>query len=283
MLLGSQTLGGAYTVARTTLGQMVIRIALQCNEADAYLIMDENNPAPRLLSRPGEGIYNDMAGMIEGNSPFQVVWLPDQVRESYLAKVRAKADEVEVQSLKSKVQSPGADGGRRYPGPIVFEGNAPADVRENALLRGLLEAPSVKPAAAGRIWLGAPNSIKGPTEAAFQRQSGNNLLLVGQRDEAMLAMLSVGLVSLAAQYPLGTARFILCDGTAPGTSQREYIDRIVQAIPHPITQAKAGRSGGSHEGAWAGNEAAGGGGGCRGRPAGVPVHPRPAEIQQAAL
>jgi len=244
VLLGSQTLGGAYTVARTTLGQMVIRIALQCNEADAYLIMDENNPAPRLLSRPGEGIYNDMAGMIEGNSPFQVVWLPDQVRETYLAKVRAKADEAEVQRPRSKVQSPGADGGELYPGPIVFEGNAPADVGENPLLRSLLEAPSVKPTAAGRIWLGAPNSIKGPTEAAFQRQGGNNLLFVGQRDEAMLAMLSVGLVSLAAQYPLGTARFILCDGTAPGTSQRDYIERIVQAIPHPITQVRPGELGG---------------------------------------
>jgi DNA segregation ATPase FtsK/SpoIIIE-like protein len=243
VLLGSQTLGGAYTVARTTLGQMVIRIALQCNEADAYLIMDENNPAPRLLSRPGEGIYNDMAGMLEGNSPFQVVWLPDQVREKYLAKVRAKADQAEVQSPKSKVQSPGSDGGGLYPGPIVFEGNSPADVRENTLLRGLLEAQAIKPTAAGRIWMGAPNSIKGPTEATFQRQGGNNLLLVGQRDEAMLAMLSVGLVSLAAQFPLGKARFILCDATAPGTSQREYIDRIVQAIPHPITQARPGELG----------------------------------------
>jgi S-DNA-T family DNA segregation ATPase FtsK/SpoIIIE len=107
-------------------------------------------------------------------------------------------------------------------------------------LRGLLETPSVRPAAAGRIWLGAPNSIKGPTEAVFQRQSGNNLLLVGQRDETMLGLLSVGLVSLAAQYPLGSARFLLCDGTAPGTSQREYIERIIQAIPHPITLTKAG-------------------------------------------
>ena len=240
VLLGSQTLGGAYTVARTTLGQMVIRVALQCNEADAYLIMDENNPAPRLLSRPGEGIYNDMAGMIEGNSPFQVVWLPDQVRETYLAKVRAKADEVEGQSSKSEGRGPAADGELRYPGPIVFEGNAPADVRENTLLHRLLVAPALVPASAGRIWLGAPNSIKGPTEATFQRQSGNNLLLVGQRDEAMLAMLSVGLVSLAAQYPLGAARFILCDGTAPGTSQREYIERVIQAIPHPITVAKPG-------------------------------------------
>jgi len=243
VLLGSQTLGGAYTVARTTLGQMVIRIALQCNEADAYLIMDENNPAPRLLSRPGEGIYNDMAGMIEGNSPFQVVWLPDQVRETYLAKVRAWADEEEGRRQKAEGRKMGVNGGAIYPGPIVFEGNAPADVRENAVLRGLLEAQAVKPAAVGRIWLGAPNSIKGPTEALFQRQSGNNLLLVGQRDEAMLAILSVGLVSLAAEYPLGTARFILCDGTAPGTSERDYIDRIVQAIPHPITQAKPGELG----------------------------------------
>ena len=130
VILGSQTLGGAYTLARATIGQMVIRIALQCNEADAYLIMDQDNPAPRLLSRPGEGIYNDTAGSIEGNSPFQAVWLSDRVRETYLAKIRAQAD-------KSV---------RDYPGPIVFEGNAPADVRENYLLDGLPCSAGVSPA-----------------------------------------------------------------------------------------------------------------------------------------
>jgi DNA segregation ATPase FtsK/SpoIIIE-like protein len=218
VLLGSQTLGGAYTVARTTLGQMVIRIALQCNEADAYLIMDDSNPAPRLLSRPGEGIYNDTAGTVEGNSPFQAVWLPDQVRDQYLAKVRARADQ----------------NGTNYPGPIVFEGNAPAEVRENVSLEQLLQSPLTKPAAAPRIWLGAPNSIKGPTEAAFHRQSGNNLLIVGQRDEAALAMLGVGLVSLATQFPVGTAQFILCDTTPPGTPHREFLEKIVRAIPHRV-------------------------------------------------
>jgi hypothetical protein len=224
VLLGSQTLGGAYTVARTTLGQMVIRIALQCNEADAYLIMDENNPAPRLLSRPGEGIYNDAAGTVEGNSPFQVVWLPDQDRDAQLEKVRARADAT----------------GKKYPGPIVFEGNAPSDVAENFVLRGLLEADAIKPTLAPRIWLGAPNSIKGPTEAVFHRQGGNNLLLVGQRDEAVLAIFSVALVALAAQYPRGGARFILCDGSAPGSPQREYLERVVQSIPHQITVVKPG-------------------------------------------
>ena len=224
VLLGSQTLGGAYTVARTTLGQMVIRVALQCNEADAYLIMDENNPAPRLLSRPGEGIYNDMAGALEGNSPFQVVWLPESVRDAELEKVREWADR----------------SGRSYPAPIVFEGNAPANVDENEMLRKQFEGPLVNRPSIARIWLGAPNSIKGPTEAAFRRQSGNNLLIVGQREEAVLAIFSVGLLSLAAQFPKGSARFILMDATPPGTSQREYLENVVRAIPHAITLAKPG-------------------------------------------
>jgi DNA segregation ATPase FtsK/SpoIIIE, S-DNA-T family len=224
VLLGSQTLGGAYTVARTTLGQMVIRIALQCNEADAYLIMDESNPAPRLLSRPGEGIYNDMAGALEGNSPFQVVWLPEEVRDSYLTKVRARADAQD----------------RSYSGPIVFEGNIPANIQENSLLRGLLEADSMKRAAVGRVWLGAPNSIKGPTEAAFRSQSGNNLLMVGQHEEAILALFSVALVGLAAQYPPGSAQFILCDATPPGTPASDYLGKIVQAVPQGITLARPG-------------------------------------------
>jgi S-DNA-T family DNA segregation ATPase FtsK/SpoIIIE len=227
VILGSQTLGGAYTLARATLGQMVIRIALQCNEADAYLIMDQDNPAPRLLSRPGEGIYNDSAGAIEGNSPFQAVWLPEHVRDSFLAKVRERADR----------------SGKNYPGPFVFEGNAPADVNENVTLRALLEAKAAKPAAQARVWLGAPNSIKGPTEAVFQKQSGNNLLIVGQNAETSLSLLAVALVALSAQYPRDAVRFVLLDSTAPESPEREFLDRIVQAVPHEIVRVKGGEVG----------------------------------------
>src|SRR5439155_12736967 len=127
-----------------------------------------------------------------------------------------------------------------YPGPIVFEGNAPAAVRENLVLRRLLEAECVKQTAAARIWLGAPNSIKGPTEAVFHRQSGNNLLLVGQREEATLAIFSVALLSLAAQYPVGSARFIVVDAMPPGSPPRDYLEEVLRAIPHPVTLAKPG-------------------------------------------
>ena len=219
VLLGSQTLGGAYSLARATLGQMTIRVALQCNEADAYLIMDDNNPAPRLLSRPGEGIYNDAAGSLEGNSPFQVVWLPDDERDRLL-------DVVHDLALKS---------GKAQMAPIVFEGNAPADLLGNALFRKVLDSPPVTTPPAGRCWLGAPNSIKGPTEAAFQRQSGQHLLIVGQREEVSLTMMGLALLALAGQYPANTASFYFFHSASPGTPEAETMDQLAAALPGLIS------------------------------------------------
>ncbi|MDB6070260.1 MAG: segregation ATPase, FtsK/SpoIIIE family [Verrucomicrobiales bacterium] len=215
VLLGSQTLGGAYSLARATLGQMTIRVALQCNEADAYLIMDDNNPAPRLLSRPGEGIYNDAAGSVEGNSPFQVVWLPDGERDRLL-------DEIHDLAVKSD---------KAQMAPIVFEGNAPADLLGNALMRKILDTPPTSAPGAGRCWLGAPNAIKGPTEAVFHRQSGQHLLVVGQREEASLSMLGLSLLALAAQYPEGTAKFHFFHSATPGTPEEEFVEQLAAAVP----------------------------------------------------
>ena len=141
----------------------------------------------------------------------------------------------------------------------MFEGSAPADVRENLLLNELLKSYNIfslsapggrgegrggvrsKPIPARvHLWLGAPNSIKGPTEAVFQRQSGSNLLVVGQSEEPALTILSVALVSLAAQYPKGAARFFLLDSTPPGFPQREFLERVIRALPHEIIRVAQG-------------------------------------------
>jgi S-DNA-T family DNA segregation ATPase FtsK/SpoIIIE len=225
VILGSQTLGGAYTLARATLGQMVIRIALQCNEADAYLIMDDDNPAPRLLTRPGEGIYNDNAGALAANSPFQTVWLSEEERNRLLDQVNRLA----------------AERGRKPAPLVVFEGNAPADLRGNRELEGLLRskpehAPSEAPA-----WLGEPNSIKGPTEAVFARRSGSHLLVVGQSEERVSLALSLAMVSLAAGYPAHGARFIVLDAAAASQS---LPGRIRGMIPHEVTIAGPGAAAG---------------------------------------
>jgi hypothetical protein len=183
VLLGSQTLGGAYSLARSTIDQMAVRIALQCSEADGHIILSDDNSAARLLSRPGEAIYNDANGLVEGNNPFQVVWLSDERREVYLEKVHALD-------------------GRHEPRPqIVFEGNAPADVAKNHLLNEALRSGSPPGRRSAYAWLGEAMAIKDPTAAVFRPQSGNNLLAVGQHEVPALGILATALISLAAQTP----------------------------------------------------------------------------------
>ena len=210
-VLGSQTLGGAFTLARATLGQMTVRIALACNEADAYLIMDDSNPAPRLLTRPGEGIYNDRAGAAEANSPFQVVWLNEKERDTHLEDLRLMEEQRGGGELTQ----------------VVFEGNAPADITNDAAIDSVLAKPSA--VAAPRLFLGAPNAIKGPTEARFERQSGANLLMVGQRDDAVDAMLACGLRVMKGELS-DNVRIIVIDNrfSQPGDASwfREAIGKI---------------------------------------------------------
>jgi hypothetical protein len=218
VILGSQTLGGAYTLARATLGQMVIRVALQCNETDAHLIMDDDNPAPRLLTRPGEGIYNDQAGALAANSPFQIVWLPEDERDAVLDQVAERASNTK----------------HLPPQPIVFEGNAPADVRDNVELTALIHKRPAKRPKTAHAWLGAPNSIKGPTEAAFQRQSGSHLLGVGQSTERSLSLLAVSLISLAAQYPETEAKFVVLEPHGSESDTDGLFQQLAAMFPNRI-------------------------------------------------
>jgi DNA segregation ATPase FtsK/SpoIIIE, S-DNA-T family len=218
LILGSQTLGGAYTLARATLGQMVIRVALQCNEADAHLIMEDDNPAPRLLTRPGEGIYNDQAGAFAANSPFQIVWLPEDERDAVLDQVQALA------SRDGKLASV----------PLIFEGNAPAEIRDLEELKKCLMSPPMSRPSMARAWLGAPNSIKSTTEALFQRQSGSHLLVIGQSSERGLSMLAISVVSLVVQYPPGLVKVVILDphGCAQGASG--FFQRLAALFPDAI-------------------------------------------------
>jgi DNA segregation ATPase FtsK/SpoIIIE, S-DNA-T family len=222
VILGSQTLGGQYSLPKATLGQMAVRIALQCSEADAHLILSEDNTAARLLTRPGEAIYNDANGMMEGNNLFQVVWLPDANREGYLEKIQEMS-----RGLKNQ-----------KPPPIVFEGNLPADVHKNPLLNRLMEATEWPEAPkADYAWLGDAIAIKDPTAIVFRPQSGSNVLIVGQNDEAALAMMIMGALGIAAQHPPAgpqSCRIYLLDGSPVDSALFGQLGRLKDVLPHPV-------------------------------------------------
>ncbi len=218
VLLGSQTLGGAYSLNRATMGQMGIRIALACNEQDSMLILSDDNVAARLLSRPGEAIYNDQGGLVEGNSPFQVCWLPDEVRESYLSKV---ADLARTRDVEDR-------------GCVVFEGNAPAPLAGNRLLRAAIEStPAGRPVAVP-FWLGEAVAIKDPTEGVLRRQAGSNLVIVGQADEHALGGVAASIVAAAAGHRRDAFSAVVLDGTPADDPNAGLLDAVARHLPHRI-------------------------------------------------
>ncbi|MBL8797406.1 MAG: cell division protein FtsK [Planctomycetia bacterium] len=224
VLLGSQTLGGAYSLARSTIDQMAVRIALQCSEADANLILSKENSAARLLTRPGEAIYNDANGLVEGNDIFQVVWLPDERREVLLQQVHDLARQRALLPTKPR---------------IVFEGNAPADPVKNRQLQQVLEQPVPSGVRAASAWLGESIAIKEPTAAVFRRQASSNLLLIGQQEEGTLGILTTALIGLAAQMPGGTegTRFFIIDSVQPDSPFAGAWSKSAAALPSGVQVA----------------------------------------------
>ena len=110
-----------------------------------------------MLSRPGEAIYNDANGAPEGNHFFQVVWLSDERREA-----SSRSTSTNWPRSRKPVLSRT---------PIVFEGDAPADLARNPLCCERLEAPAWPDTPrSAQAWVGDAISIKDPTSALFRRQ-----------------------------------------------------------------------------------------------------------------
>ena len=98
-----------------------------------------------------------------------------------------------------------------------------------------------------QAWLGAAVAIKDPTAAAFLRQNGSNLLMVGHREEAALGVLAACFVSLAAQLPPHGAadassaqmpalrrKFYILDGMRADAPEVGFWNRLAAVAPQAV-------------------------------------------------
>ena len=221
VILGSQTLSGAYSLARSTIDQMAVRIALQCSETDSRLILADENPAARLLAHPGEAIYNAENGKIEGNNRFQTAWLPDEERDTLLEECQAYANEVHYAPIQA---------------PIYFEGNTPASIESNKMLEHQLQAyPPGEDNLAIQTWVGDPVAIRDPLAITFHRQSGSNLLIVGQKEHTIYGILGAQVLSIASQMKRNSGKNInIIDFSAGDSPYVNYFCALQEQIHYPM-------------------------------------------------
>lgn len=224
VVLGTQTLQGQGHISSAALGQMPIRIALQCSDADSRLILADDNPAARLLDRPGEAIYNDENGRIEGNNRFQTAWLTREEQDAYLDRLATMA-ETRFPDL---------------PEPIVFEGNATANAAQNRPLAALLHATTKlarKPVV--DAWVGDPIAITDPAAAPLRTQAGANLLVIGQDEEASYGVLATSVIGIARQHELfeDKAKITVVDMSASDHPHAELFPSLGAMFPDIVRVA----------------------------------------------
>lgn len=223
VMLGSQSLANRSSLPTSTLGQMGIRIALKCGESDARLIMGDGNLQARLLSRPGEAIYNSANGLIEGNSFFQVALFSEEDRNKRLEEIRRFSEQAQL------------TGGRKFDMPVVFEGNAPARFEECKTMQEVLgRAGEPVKSKAADAWLGEPIAIRPPTTARFRRQGGSNLLIVSRDEKEGVGVILCSLLSLFAQYRFDAARFFIFNLTTADSDWNEVPLHMVEEFPAEI-------------------------------------------------
>jgi len=200
-----------------TLNQFGLRIALTMNESDSRRILSKDNDAAKYLSRAGEAIFNAKNGLVEGNIKFQVAHIDDA--------------EVTEQLRRVNEQSDRAEKGRK---PRVFEGNRAATIRDNAkLVSAILDGPP-----SGRrfipAYLGEPAQISDDhTFVKMRRQSGDNLLLLGQHDDTMFSIFTTAVTSWAVhQSPQSAQIFVfnLANIDDPLFDQFDFFRTLPQSV-----------------------------------------------------
>jgi hypothetical protein len=145
--------------------------------------------------------------------------LPDHQREKYLENVQRHCQQRQIAQRE----------------PIVFEGNVPAQITRNRRLMELLEAKDWPVAVSAPLaWLGEPVAIKDPTVVTFRRQSGANLLIIGQQEEPAMAIMAGAMISLAAQHGIEAAKFYVLDGTPADSPLSGRFAEVKEALPHEL-------------------------------------------------
>jgi len=198
-----------------TLNQFGMRIALSMNESDSRRILSKDNDAAKYLTRAGEAIFNAKNGLVEGNVKFQV----------------AHIDDAEV-AERFRLINQQAEGKRRK--PRVFEGNRAATIRDNEkLVSAIVDGPPL-----GRryvaVYLGEPAQIsEDHTFVKMRRQSGDNLLCLGQHDDTMFSIFATAVTSWAVHQPAQSARlfiFNLANVDDPLFDQFDFFHHLPQAV-----------------------------------------------------
>jgi S-DNA-T family DNA segregation ATPase FtsK/SpoIIIE len=247
VLLASQRFGAAGMLHQTAIfGNIHLRMAMHMTDTDVQALSEFNRRGKALITTcdlPGKIVVNDGSGDDSANQVGKVAYLQADRRDKLLQKL------VERMSSLSGVN---------LPGTIVFDGQAQANLLENAQIipplqqltwlsaqqmevyarktsqEGGLEIADWFAAEQPRIaWLGQEFSVRGQAKAILRRRSDENMLIVGSANAARYGMLASTLVSLCISGNPANTEFKIVDRSIPGTRWNDALQFVYETAIAP--------------------------------------------------
>lgn len=204
MILASQSLGGE-TLPSTTIAQLAIRMVLQCSEDDSRKALSASNEDAKLLTRPGEGIYNSKNGQTNGNERFQTYWMEDNEDEAIL---KAISDYAEAQNSD-------------IPTRVFREDKRPSF--EEYSKQTVCTQHSLS------IAIGQPYSLEEGVSLEFKQESGSNIVVSGIQERLALNIFISLLTSLALESTKKRT-FYLFDTTAQNHPDYGVMKKYIEIL-----------------------------------------------------
>jgi len=246
MLLGSQRFGAAYMMYRDAIfGNIHLRMAMKMSDADVKALTEfgkEGRLYVATCDLPGKIVINDDTGNDGQNNIGKIAFLTEKERTSILSQISDKVDQLDIAN--------------DTPQTIIFDGKEQPRLIENPQISRLLslnnwltpkewEALAKKDIVNGGfsdpswfagehprlIWLGQEFNVHGQAKVTLKRQSGENVMIIGDRNDVRYGMLASSIVSLALNGNKTKNLFFIVDRSIPGT---DWSDTLANVCAHVL-------------------------------------------------
>ena len=243
MLLGSQKFGAVGMLHQADIfGNIHLRIGMKMSPSDRQALTEFGKEGKQLIAAcdlPGKMVLNDQSGDDGSNKIGKVALLSRAERDANIGLLTEKASHsgIPVGLLTTH----------------IFDGNAQPDLLDNPQLGYLLRQgdwmqeedlerfarQAVHEGGLGEAswfagerpllgWVGQEFNVRGYTKVVFRRRLRENLLLLGDKNEARYGMLNALLGGLLLSARPSDCAFVCIDKSIPKTPWSEEIPRFVE-------------------------------------------------------
>jgi hypothetical protein len=179
LILSTQSLSGInITNVKSHLG---LRITLRLGaENDCNQLLGFGNLLPFSFTKKGEAVYNSRSGLVEGNSRFQVAFIPDDKMDSLINEIRITSDEM-YNGLPFK--------------QFIYDGSLQPSIINNPNYENSKIHNQVN-----TIYLGEPVTLEEEhIYYKFRKQNESNVLMIGQDIESAISIFKHSFYQLQKQ------------------------------------------------------------------------------------